>query len=288
MPQVPPAGYVPAPQPSSAPFVLGIVSIVCAFLFWPAGLVCGIIAIVMAGRQIKQFGPVIAQKAKTGRICGIVGTVISALSLVLVIVAVAITGSVINEAYEQSTSVSEYPTSGSTATGVDDEAAAADVEAAFDVDINTIVSAGNQQFLDAIQELMDSVDNSSGSDPDALTFSAMGLTAQEIADAMLAGASYSVDDVSVYDDVAYVDATLYVPTINGQMEEFANLASDPANADLIASDPMKAAHDLYLKAFETTEPSEVAVFVSYDLKNGQWTLPSDDAAYIVDEVCYAL
>jgi peptidyl-prolyl cis-trans isomerase B (cyclophilin B) len=76
----PPPGYGP-PPPGSRPTgtnALAIVSLVAAFLCVPAGLVCGIIAL----SQIKKTG-------QDGRGLALAGTILSAVFLVLTIVAFA-------------------------------------------------------------------------------------------------------------------------------------------------------------------------------------------------------
>lgn len=96
-PQMPPV-YPPNPYgafPPTDPYqgkataakVCGILSIVISFIscgvLWIAGLILGIIGISMgAGYQNKVF-PQNRSKARTGLICGIIGTVICVLSFVL-------------------------------------------------------------------------------------------------------------------------------------------------------------------------------------------------------------
>lgn len=91
-------GQMPVPN-SAAVLVLGILSIVFCFCYGFIGLVLGIIAIVLAGKAnaiynenpsnytLSSFNNV-----KAGKICAIIGTILSALMLVYVIVVFFIIG----------------------------------------------------------------------------------------------------------------------------------------------------------------------------------------------------
>ncbi|MDQ6725199.1 MAG: DUF4352 domain-containing protein [Actinomycetota bacterium] len=86
----PQPGY-PAPASSSkadAAFTLGIVSIFLNVFYVP-----GILAIVWGGRERRESG-----KARTGFICGIIGTLLSALLTLLIVAVIASAGSAVNTA----------------------------------------------------------------------------------------------------------------------------------------------------------------------------------------------
>ena len=109
-PAVPPSGYDPNFQPAygaagsyqppastgkaTVALVLGIAAIVICFILpivgSPVGIILGIVAIVMAGSFIKVNGPF--GRAKAARICGIVGLVLSILSLLLGVAVAALFG----------------------------------------------------------------------------------------------------------------------------------------------------------------------------------------------------
>ncbi len=91
-------GQVPVPN-SAAVLVLGILSIVFCFCYGFIGLVLGIIALVLAGKAnaIYKSNPTnftvsSFNNLKAGKICGIIGTILSALMLVYVIVVFFIIG----------------------------------------------------------------------------------------------------------------------------------------------------------------------------------------------------
>jgi hypothetical protein len=104
----PPSGSIfgserqqPLPNATTV-LVLGIVSIVGCFCYGIVGLVCGIIALALASKDMKlyQLAPELYTAAsfsnlKAGRICAIIGTIISGIYLCVFIVYFAILGSVI-------------------------------------------------------------------------------------------------------------------------------------------------------------------------------------------------
>ena len=75
-------GPTPVPVNNNAPAdqtpVIGIIALICAFIFWPAGLILGIIAIVK-GKEIKA-----------NKTLGIIATVLSGLAFLFVILFVTI------------------------------------------------------------------------------------------------------------------------------------------------------------------------------------------------------
>ena len=91
-------GQMPIPN-SAAVLVLGILSIVFCFCYGFIGLVLGIIAIVLAGKanaiynaNPSNFTISSFNNLKAGKICAIIGTILSALMLVYVVVVFFIVG----------------------------------------------------------------------------------------------------------------------------------------------------------------------------------------------------
>ena len=87
--QMPPQGYYPntlqAPTPTAA-IACGVASLVCLFFMPPIGIAVGIVAIVLASKHAKRYGK--STGTKVAKICGIVGTILSALFTVLAIAAI--------------------------------------------------------------------------------------------------------------------------------------------------------------------------------------------------------
>ena len=80
--------------------VLGIISIVGSFCYGIVGLICGIIGLVLANRDKKLYldspelySPSSYSTSSAGRVCSIIGIVISCLVIVMVIIYIAILGS---------------------------------------------------------------------------------------------------------------------------------------------------------------------------------------------------
>ena len=94
----------PVPN-STGVLVLGILSIVGCFVYGIIGLVCGIIALVLAnkGNEMYQsnpqsYTPASYSNLKAGKVCAIVGTVLSAIVFLFMVLALAglVSGSYMN------------------------------------------------------------------------------------------------------------------------------------------------------------------------------------------------
>lgn len=91
---------VQQPLPNAtAVLVLGIISIVGCICYGIPGLVCGIISLVLGNKAVRMYEDNPSaytagsySNAKAGRICAIIGLVISALFLLFVIFILATTG----------------------------------------------------------------------------------------------------------------------------------------------------------------------------------------------------
>ena len=84
---------------ATAVLILGIVSIVTCFCYGIVGFICGIIAIVLAGKDARlyntdpsRYTPSSYGNLKAGRICAIIGIVLSALYLLIIIVLISTIG----------------------------------------------------------------------------------------------------------------------------------------------------------------------------------------------------
>lgn len=84
---------------ATAVLVLGIIAIVGCFCDGIPGLVCGIIALVLAGKDLKLYNadptlytPSSVSNLKNGRICAIVGVSLSAVCVIILIIYVLTVG----------------------------------------------------------------------------------------------------------------------------------------------------------------------------------------------------
>jgi hypothetical protein len=101
-----PPGYGQRPVPNSVgALVLGIISIPTCACWGIVGLVCGIIAVVLGSKALalyKQHPEMYTRSsynnANAGRICGIIGTCLSALYFIYVIVFLIIYGTLVSSA----------------------------------------------------------------------------------------------------------------------------------------------------------------------------------------------
>jgi hypothetical protein len=95
-------GQQPIPN-STAVLVLGIISIVGCICYGIVGLICGIIAVVLAGKATKLYtdNPGLYSEAslknlKAGKVCGIIGLCISAAYMILLICWFAVIGTALS------------------------------------------------------------------------------------------------------------------------------------------------------------------------------------------------
>ena len=87
---------------ATAVLVLGIISIVGCFCYGIAGIICGIIALVLAKKDMAlyyanpgSFTEASRNNLKAGRVCAIVGLSISSLYIIILVIYIAIMGTVI-------------------------------------------------------------------------------------------------------------------------------------------------------------------------------------------------
>lgn len=84
---------------ATAVLALGIISIIGCFCYGIVGLICGIIAIVLANKDLRLYNsdpyaytPSSYSNIKTGRTCAIIGLSMSALYFIVVVICVVIFG----------------------------------------------------------------------------------------------------------------------------------------------------------------------------------------------------
>jgi hypothetical protein len=93
-------GQQPLPN-STAVLVLGIISIVGCFCYGIVGIVTGIIALVLAGKDnvlLAQnpglYSEASVKNMKAGRVCGIIGLSLSAVYIICIIIYIVFVGAV--------------------------------------------------------------------------------------------------------------------------------------------------------------------------------------------------
>jgi hypothetical protein len=87
---------------ATAVLVLGIISIVTCFCYGIPGLVCGIIALMLSNKDLKLYNAMpdlytsdSYKNLKAGRVCAIVGTILSGIYVLIILLYVILIGTVI-------------------------------------------------------------------------------------------------------------------------------------------------------------------------------------------------
>lgn len=87
---------------ATAVLVLGIISLVGCFCYGIVGLVCGIIALVLAGKDLKlykadpaAYTPGSYSNLKAGRVCAIIGLSVSAVYILIIVFYIIFMGTMI-------------------------------------------------------------------------------------------------------------------------------------------------------------------------------------------------
>lgn len=98
-----PMGMPMALPNATAALVLGIISIPTCICYGIPGMACGIIAIILGSKAIKLYkanpgvyNPSSFNNANAGKICGIIGVILSSLFLVYIIVVLMFYGMAVN------------------------------------------------------------------------------------------------------------------------------------------------------------------------------------------------
>lgn len=101
-----PMGMMPALPNATAALVLGIISIPTCFCYGIVGMVCGIIAVVLGSKAVTLYkanpgvyNPSSYNNANAGKICGIIGLILSALFLVYIILVLVLYGVALNSVF---------------------------------------------------------------------------------------------------------------------------------------------------------------------------------------------
>ncbi|MFH2141601.1 MAG: CCC motif membrane protein [Bacteroidota bacterium] len=96
-------GNMQALPNATAVLVLGIISIATCWCYGIIGVACGIIALVLGGKAKKLYidNPGVYSESsyknmKAGHICGIIGTVLSSLYLVFIIIYLMVVGAALS------------------------------------------------------------------------------------------------------------------------------------------------------------------------------------------------
>lgn len=294
---VPPASPYGAVPPAQAPaagsgkatgaLICGILAIVlCAAPI--VGIVLGIVAIVMAGGYLKAFGP--DGKAKAGRICGIVGIILSVLLWVFAIGTVLWAYNQVENAPRVGSTPSASLGSGSgSSSSSGSGSSGSSTNSVYDEDEQTILDLVSAQF-DALEggeaEMMQSVASIAAEgfeDATGVTMEECGIDPVNYARLMTDDLTYEVDLVVVNDkqgtgwvsvDVTCRDIFAVLDLFNEKVDEYD--ASGAANGMTEEQVNQKLGELLMAAVEETTETQDDYATINCTLENGTWVLNEDD------------
>lgn len=287
---VPPYGVVPSMQAAPAgsgkatgALVCGILAIVlCAAPI--VGIVLGIVAIVMAGSYLKGFGP--DGRAKAGRICGIIGIVLSILLYVFAIGTMLWAFNQVSSAstVEMTPSSAQSPGSSSASGG-----SSSSSSPIYDEDEQTVLDLVSAQF-DALEagdeEMMQSVASIAAAgfeEATGITMEQCGIDPVSYARLMTDGLTYEIDLVVVNDkqgtgwvsaDVTCRDIFSVLELFNEKVDAFDR--SGEANSMTEEQVHQKLGELLMAAVSETTETADDYATINCTLEDGTWVMSEED------------
>lgn len=295
--------YMPQ-QPRSegkaiAALVCGILSIVfCAGTLF--GLLLGIVAIVLASSYVKQNGP--NTKAKIGKICGIIGSILSALAFVFTMfvgcsLLAAVGGSSLADSASNSSASSTYDDSASDsssdAPSSESWAADAETEEAIKQDLEPRLDAWVNQTPEGLAEVAQ-MSNEEFQASTSFQLSDIGINPEEYAKWQLEGVTYEIEGVYAWDDGS-IEVGVGFQSIGGLpfQTAYEYLVQEYIEGGGDRNDTQKL-HDLFLEAQDMVYMNEVpggvivgyqyAVFYYTQSGDGSWQLDTERWRYEMENL----
>lgn len=280
-----------APSPTGA-LVCGILSIV--FCFIPiVGIVLGIVAIVLAGKYFKAGGT--QGTGKGGRICGIVGIVLSAIVMIANIIIVVMGVSFL---------ANNYDTLGSTATSTSSNApivteveSADEAGAAAEAQLELIAQKDPETVAAVAAIMQETFDSafataSAGEDIPAITLSSLGVDPTALAEAMMDGFTY--EELYIDDESGTAEATYSIETrsIYSVAIAFSSNVQDEMSDFIATADPSNVSIEQFyhkmgealMAAVTNEEPTMDSAELMLTEANGTWTVDADSWDDLLDEL----
>ncbi len=293
---MPPQGapYAGAPVPTGQPsptgvLVCGILAIV--FCFIPSvGIVLGIVAIVLAGKYFKAGGT--QGQGKAGRICGIVGLVLSIIMIIVNSVLIVLGLSVLDEADVDFTDIyasqSSSAISSSAVSSALDDRLNDELYAVVDPELDKIKSAEPAMVATIAAIIEESLNSELASEN--LSLADLKVDPTELAKAMIQGFDYEYDSTDIDGSEGTGEAwyTITCKDTYSIATEFEAQISTLLSGDVSQYSTMEAAYEAIGKALmdavNSTTPTDDSM-VDYDLtKQGdKWVL---DPESWTDELDY--
>lgn len=271
---VPPAGPAPSATPA---LICGILAIV--FCWIPiVGIVLGIVAIVLAGKYFKAGGK--EGSGKAGRICGIIGLVLSAIMIVVNCIVMFTALAMLDDydtsgryiATEQSSS-NASANSSALADRLDDE-----LYDVVDPELDKIKNLDPTMVASIAAIVQESLDDELASED--LSLAILGVDPTELTKAMLAGFDYEHSYTNISGNEGDAE---YLITCKDSLDiatEFESQLSTMLSGDLTQYSDMNAAYAAIGQALMTAVEATTATdsdIADFDLtKSGdKWTLDAD-------------
>lgn len=279
--------------------VCGILSIVfCAGTLF--GLALGIVAIVLASSYVKQNGP--NTKAKIGKICGIIGSILSALAFVFTMfvgcsLLAAVGGASIADSTSSPSTSSTYDDSASDsssdAPSSESWAADAETEEAITQDLEPRLDTWVNQTPEGLAEIAQ-MSNEEFQASTGFQLSDIGIDPEEYAKWQLEGVTYEIEGVYVWDDGS-IEVGVGFQSIGGLpfQTAYESLVKDYIAGGGDRNDTQKL-HDMFLEAQDMVYMNEVpggvnvgyqhAVFYYTQGADGSWQLDADRWRYEMENL----
>lgn len=216
----PQSPYATAPQPSGSAdgkatgaLVCGILSILLCSSVVPS-IILGIVAIVLGGKALKLIS--INGKAKAGRVCGIIGIVLSVISAALIsfllVWAVGTASSTSSDDFSRQLE-SALSGTGLSTTSSNETA----VRQAVDTQMQTLQNPS----ISDLSSVADALDSSFGSMLGA-SLSDLGISASDMATWLTGDMTYSITKVNVSGSTATAYLTVSSRDVDGFLDTFEN------------------------------------------------------------------
>ncbi|MCI9628116.1 MAG: hypothetical protein HFJ64_02635 [Eggerthellaceae bacterium] len=272
--QAPMSAPVVTPSPTPA-LVLGILAIVLCWI--PiVGIVLGIIAIVQAGKYFNAGGT--ESSAKGGRVCGIIGIVLSVIMIVINAVMMFIGLAAFDELNSYSTPNRNAAIESSASSAYVDE----EDQAVFDAVDPYLDQLKNKdpQMVTTIANLMEaSFDDAMEEYELGITLAACGVDPTELASAMIDGFDYSPDYVFGSGDEAEANYDVNVRSLalilDALYDELIEMRSDINSGDMSEQEVYTQIGTALMNAVKNTEPDESYFDVDVESVDGKWQLDLD-------------
>lgn len=262
----------PAPSNGKAigALVCGILAIVFAASIIP-GIVLGIVAIVLAGKALKESGK--DGKATGGRICGIAGIVLSVIAL-FIYIALGI-GLVVWAVNHDNVTVTDHSFSAvSSSPQVTDEEAPAQEAATAQLDKLANKDAATVQYLAAAYDKL-------FKEQTDYTLSDLGVDSTEFAQWLLGDFNYDSVNVTTYSDgtgsanasVTVRDVSAFLTTFTTEIQ---SLLDSGAGSSMDMTTAKVKVGEIFKGAMATTTDT-AEKFATFDLvkKGGTWSVDDD-------------